>query len=99
MRARGKLPVSLMVEIPNRVLERFFNFHRPETLQEWFSKFNSLRKRMQSIPRLSHQGLRDCQIKAVESLEGSYKKNHPRALIQMRPVQVKPSRPSLQFTV
>jgi len=60
-----------------------FNFHRPETLQEWLKQGNSLRKRMQTLPVLDQKGLRDCQIVAVTNLEESLKENKPRALIQM----------------
>ena len=60
-----------------------FNFHRAETLQEWHSKPKSLRTSLQSIPTLRHQGLRDCQVEAVENLEESFKNDLPRALIQM----------------
>ena len=38
---------------------------------------------MQIVPALNHEGLRDCQIKAIEKLEQSFKDDSPRALIQM----------------
>ncbi|MCI5059846.1 MAG: DEAD/DEAH box helicase family protein [Alphaproteobacteria bacterium] len=60
-----------------------FSFHRPETLQEWLSKPQSLRARLQNMPPLDHEGLRDCQITAIENLEQSFKDDRPRALIQM----------------
>ncbi len=60
-----------------------FNFARPETLQEWLSKSASLRARLQGMPPLPHEGLRDCQITAIENLEVSFKDDRPRALIQM----------------
>lgn len=60
-----------------------FNFHRPETLKSWLDRGDSLLTRMQSIPALNHEGLRDCQIKAIENLEISFKAGRPRALIQM----------------
>ena len=60
-----------------------FNFHRPETMQEWLSKQRSLRSRLQTIPSLPHEGLRDCQITAIDNLEVSFKDDRPRALIQM----------------
>ena len=60
-----------------------FNFHRPETMREWLSKTSSLRAGLQFIPLLLHAGLRECQITAIENLEASFKKDHPRALIQM----------------
>ena len=60
-----------------------FNFHRPETMQDWLSKPLSLRARLQNLPLLPHQGLRDCQITAINNLEVSFKDDRPRALIQM----------------
>ena len=60
-----------------------FNFPRPETMREWLSKSVSLRAQLRSIPSLSHSGLRDCQITAIENLETSFKDDRPRALIQM----------------
>ncbi len=60
-----------------------FNFHKPELLNEWVSKDYCLRQALQTIPKLDPTGLRDCQITAIENLEKSFKKNHPRALIQM----------------
>ncbi len=60
-----------------------FNFHSPKTVQEWLKKEKSLRERLQGIPPLDHAGLRPAQIKAIENLEKSFKKNRPRALIQM----------------
>lgn len=60
-----------------------FQFHQPKTLQEWMAQGSSLLTRLQHIPPLNHEDLRDCQIAAIENLEGSFQKNHPRALIQM----------------
>src|SRR5947209_2587750 len=60
-----------------------FTFHRPETLQEWIGQAVSLRGRLQTLPPLNQDGLRDCQITAIENLEKSFKEDHPRALIQM----------------
>ena len=60
-----------------------FSFHRPETMQEWASTPTSLRGCLQRMPMLLHQGLRDCQVRAVENLEKSYKNDRPRALVQM----------------
>jgi type I restriction enzyme, R subunit len=60
-----------------------FNFHRPETLAEWLSQSKSLRARLQDIPSLDTEGLRDCQITAIENLEESFRDDRPRALIQM----------------
>lgn len=60
-----------------------FSFHKPETLAEWIKKGASLRVRLQSMPTLDTTGLRPAQIVAIENLEYSFKKNRPKALIQM----------------
>ncbi len=60
-----------------------FNFHRPETLRDWKRTGKSLRKRLFDLPALKTEGLRECQIRAIENLEVSFKQNHPKALIQM----------------
>ena len=60
-----------------------FSFHRPETFRDWLKKDKSLRKRLHDLPTLQPQGLRECQIIAINKLETSFKDNRPRALIQM----------------
>ena len=60
-----------------------FTFHKPVTIAEWIKKGNSLRERFQNIPVLDPIGLRPAQIVAIENLENSFKRNRPRALIQM----------------
>jgi len=60
-----------------------FCFHRPETLLEWLKREKSLRRRLQDLPILPTEGLRECQITAITNLEKSFKTNQPRALIQM----------------
>lgn len=60
-----------------------FSFHRPETLRDWLKRDKSLRKRLLDLPALPTQGLRDCQINAINNLEKSLQENRPRALIQM----------------
>ncbi len=60
-----------------------FTFHRPETLAEWASQGTPLRGRLLDLPDLPTAGLRHCQITAIHNLEASFKKNRPRALIQM----------------
>lgn len=60
-----------------------FTFHHPETLKEWIGQAASLRGRLQTLPLLNHNNLRDCQIIAIENLEESFKEDRPRALIQM----------------
>ncbi len=60
-----------------------YSFHRPETLALWLKKEKTLRNRLLDIPELDHTGLRPAQIKAIENLEISFRKNRPKALIQM----------------
>ncbi len=60
-----------------------FSFHRPETFRERLKKSKSLRGSMLDLPALSVERLRDCQIKAINNLETSFKDNRPKALIQM----------------
>jgi type I restriction enzyme, R subunit len=60
-----------------------FSFHKPETIAEWIKKGKSLRERLLSIPELDVAGLRPAQIIAINNLEHSFKKNRPKALIQM----------------
>jgi type I restriction enzyme R subunit len=42
-----------------------FTFHKPETLMEWIQEDETLRDRLQHLPSLITEGLRDCQIEAV----------------------------------
>ncbi len=60
-----------------------FSFHRPETINKWIKKGRSLRTSLQDLPILQNDGLRDCQINAINKLEISFKENRPKALIQM----------------
>ncbi|MCK0115344.1 DEAD/DEAH box helicase family protein [Gelidibacter sp. F63206] len=60
-----------------------FWFHKPETIAEWLKKGKSLRERLLSMPDLDPTGLRPAQIVAINNLEHSFKKNRPKALIQM----------------
>lgn len=60
-----------------------FAVHRPETLQKWIAAHSSLRTSLQDLPELRLEGLRDCQVSAISSLEQSLKEDRPRALIQM----------------
>jgi type I restriction enzyme, R subunit len=43
----------------------------------------TLRARLQDIPALPIEGLRDCQVTAITNLEKSFKEQRPKALIQM----------------
>jgi type I restriction enzyme R subunit len=60
-----------------------FSFHKPETIAEWIKKGPALRERLLDLPALDATGLRPAQIVAIENLEHSFKRNRPRALIQM----------------
>ncbi|MBM3548404.1 MAG: restriction endonuclease subunit R [Alphaproteobacteria bacterium] len=62
---------------------RVFAFHRPETLRRWLSELETLRARLRRMPPLATEGLRACQVEAVEGLERSLAKDDPRALVQM----------------
>jgi type I restriction enzyme, R subunit len=60
-----------------------FSFHKPETLRDWLKQKKSLRAYLQDFPELEKTNLRDCQFRAINNLEESFKMNKPRALIQM----------------
>ena len=60
-----------------------FSFFKPETIAEWLRKETSLRSRLLAIPELNDEGLRPAQIMAINNLEQSFKRNKPKALIQM----------------
>lgn len=60
-----------------------FSFHHPKTLKDRIRQKTSLRQRLQQLPDLLVEGLRDCQIRAITNLEKSFGENRPRALIQM----------------
>lgn len=60
-----------------------FTFHKPETLLNWFKEPKSLRGRLHDLPSLPEEGLRDCQITAINNLEKSFQDQRPKALIQM----------------
>ena len=60
-----------------------FSFHRPETFQAWSKQDKALRARLLDLPDLPTEGLRDCQIRAINNLDQSFKAARPRALIQM----------------
>lgn len=71
------------VRDPEYRQEPVFSFHRPETLLGYLKQDKTLRARLQEMPPLPHEGLRDCQIEAIESLEDSFSLAKPNALIQM----------------
>ena len=60
-----------------------FTFHRPDTFVKWLSQNKTLRSCLHDIPALPEDGLRDCQITAINNLEKSFKDQRPKALIQM----------------
>jgi type I restriction enzyme R subunit len=60
-----------------------FSFHRPETLAEWLTEPDTVRRRLRKLPPLVTAGMRQCQVEAITSLEESFADAHPRALIQM----------------
>ncbi len=60
-----------------------FTFHQPGILAAWHVDAKTLRARLLELPALSHEGLRTCQIVAIENLETSLKEARPRALVQM----------------
>jgi type I restriction enzyme R subunit len=60
-----------------------FSFHRPETMRAWLKKPSSLRASLRQLGELPAEGLRDCQVNAIIQLEESFKKDRPRALVQM----------------
>ncbi len=68
---------------PEQRSRRVFGFHRPETLHEWLKAGSSLRERLATMPDLITEGLRDCQVDAIEGLEASLRRDQPRAFVQM----------------
>ncbi len=60
-----------------------FSFHRPETLLQWSKEDKSLRGRLQELPILPVEGLRECQVNAITNLEKSLYDQRPKALVQM----------------
>jgi type I restriction enzyme, R subunit len=62
---------------------RAFFFHRPDALRRWLADPTTIRKRLQAMPPLPTERLRDCQIDAVTNFEASLAADRPRALIQM----------------
>ncbi|MCW3102321.1 MAG: putative type modification methyltransferase, subunit [Bacteroidetes bacterium] len=60
-----------------------FTFHRPETMLGWLKELKTLRGRLHDIPALPEEGLRECQVIAINNLEKSFREQRPKALIQM----------------
>ncbi len=68
---------------PNFCSRRVFSFHQPETLGEWLGQSHTLRGRLQLLPEINTEDLRECQKEAINNLFYSLKQNRPKALIQM----------------
>lgn len=68
---------------PDFCSRKVFSFHKPETLQEWLGQSDTLRVRLQLLPTIYTEDLRECQKEAIAGLFNSLKHNRPRALIQM----------------
>ena len=51
---------------------RVFAFHSPKAFLEWVNQNDTVRKRLQNLPYLTTQGLRDCQVEAIRNLEKSF---------------------------
>jgi type I restriction enzyme R subunit len=68
---------------PDSRSRRVFAFHRPETLREWLEQGDTVRGRLKTLPPLVTEGLRDCQVEAINNLETSFAEARPRSLIQM----------------
>lgn len=62
---------------------RVFAFLKPETLKDYLSQEKTLRTGLQELPPLITEGLRDCQVEAIQKLEESFAEARPKALIQM----------------
>ncbi|MEM2143861.1 MAG: hypothetical protein QW279_00740 [Candidatus Jordarchaeaceae archaeon] len=71
------------VRDPEPCSRRVFAFHRPETLREWVCQPFTLRTRLRQMPPLVTEGLRACQIEAIENLERSFAAGRPSVLIQI----------------
>ncbi len=66
-----------------------FSFHRPATMARWLRQWiddiegGSLRARLGRLRPVAPDGLRRIQVEAINRVEGSMVRNHPRALAQM----------------
>jgi len=68
---------------PEPCSRRVFAFFKPETIKDYLSQGKTIRTGLKEIPPLITEGLRDCQVEAIEGLEKSFAQARPRALIQM----------------
>jgi type I restriction enzyme R subunit len=71
------------VRDPNSRSRNVFTFHCPQALHDTLLKGTSLRGRLAHPAPLVTQGLRDCQIEALNGLDASLARGDPKALIQM----------------
>ncbi len=60
-----------------------FTFHTPDELEYLLKKPDTLRNDLKKFPSLNTNGFRDCQVRAITSLEKSFAQNKSKALIQM----------------
>jgi type I restriction enzyme R subunit len=79
----GKETLFRDLRDPEPCSRPLFAFFKPETLAEWLSQENTLRGNLRHLPPLITDGLRGCQIEAIQKLEESFAQARPRALIQM----------------
>jgi type I restriction enzyme R subunit len=79
----GKETLFRDLRDPEPCSRPLFAFFKPETFREWLSQENTLRANLTRLPPLITNGLRDCQIEAIQKLEDSFAQARPRALIQM----------------
>jgi type I restriction enzyme R subunit len=56
---------------------RVFFFHRPDTLRRWLAEPVTIRRRLQTMPLLLTERLRECQIDAVPCLDASVARRSP----------------------
>ena len=68
---------------PEPCSRRVFAFLKPETLKDYLSQEKTLRTSLKELPQLITEGLRDCQVEAIQKLEESFAEARPKALIQM----------------
>ena len=67
---------------PDPRSRRVFSFHRPETLAQWGTESDTLRRRLTKMPAvhpLAISGMRACQVSMVEELETVVSVNLQRA--------------------
>lgn len=79
----GKETIFRDLADPDPRSRPIFAFHRPNTLRLWLSQSETLRARLRHMPALVTEGLRTCQVEAIDGLEKSLARGDARALIQM----------------